>query len=204
MKPGLCVVLLAFVCSGIAACATTGSSSTYRLAVVALAEDPATRASFEDGLAAKLRADNYDAVASHNTVPAVTDFHDPGLARRLEDAGIQGVVMARPAAVGPGASLESVKGEVSAADYADMRAFASETSPAHDADDLVAVVHAGFYMIKDGRVELLSSGAVWLDEPVGSREEGIDKLQDLIVANMNRARPAARAYLGLPPLRSSD
>lgn len=181
-------------------CATTGAPTTYRLAVVALAEDPATRESFEDGLAAKLRADNYDAVASHTIVPSVTDFDDAGLGRRLEAAGIQGIVMARPAEVGPGSSIESVKGEIPASDYADMRAFASRISPAHDADDLVAVVHAGFYMIKDGRVERLSSGAVWLDEPVASREEGIDKLQDLIVANMNRARPAARDYLGLPPI----
>jgi hypothetical protein len=181
-------------------CATTDAPTTYRLAVVALAADPATREVFEDGLAAKLRADNYDAVASHTIIPAVTDFDDFGLASRLEEAGIQAIVMARPAEVGPGSSLESVKGQIPESDYADMRAFASRISPAHDADDLVAVVHAGFYMIRDSRVELLSSGAVWLDEPVASREEDIDKLQDLIVQNMNRARPAAREYLGLPPI----
>jgi hypothetical protein len=200
MKPGLHVALVASVCIALAACATSGTPSTYRLAVVALAADPATRETFEDGLAAKLRADNYDAVASHTIIPTVTDFDDAGLASRLEEAGVQAIVMARPAEVGPGASLESVKGRVSESDYQDMRAFASRISPAHDADDLVAVVHAGFYMIKSGRVELLSSGAVWLDEPVDTREEGIDKLQDLIVANMNRARPAAREYLGLPPI----
>jgi hypothetical protein len=200
MKPGLHVALVASVCIALAACATSGSPSTYRLAVVALAEDPATRELFEDGLAAKLQANNYDAVASHTIIPAVTDFDDFGLASRLEEAGIQAIVMARPAEVGPGASIESVKGRISASDYENMRAFAGRISPAHDADDLVAVVHAGFYMIRDGRVELLSSGAVWLDEPVASREEGIDKLQDLIVANMNRARPAAREYLGLPPI----
>jgi hypothetical protein len=200
MKPGLHVALVASVCIALAACATSGSPSTYRLAVVALAEDPATRELFEDGLAAKLQANNYDAVASHTIIPAVTDFDDFGLASRLEEAGIQAIVMARPAEVGPGASIEYVKGRISASDYENMRAFAGRISPAHDADDLVAVVHAGFYMIRDGRVELLSSGAVWLDEPVASREEGIDKLQDLIVANMNRARPAAREYLGLPPI----
>jgi len=194
------LTLLLAVSLALLSCATTEPPSTYRLAVVALVDDPATRTTFEDGLAAKLRAEKYDAVASHTIVPAVTDLDDPDLARRLESAGIQGIVMARPAAVGPGSSLESVKGEVSAAEYADMRAFASEISPAHDADDLVAVVHAGFYMIRDGRAEPLSSGAVWLDDPVASREEGIGKLQDLIVANMNRARPAARAYLGLPPI----
>jgi hypothetical protein len=200
MRPGLHIALVASVCIALAACATSGSPSTYRLAVVALAEDPATRQVFEDGLAAKLRADKYDAVASHTIIPAVTDFDDFGLASRLEEAGIQAIVMARPAEVGPGASIESVKGKIPESDYADMRAFASRISPAHDADDLVAVVHAGFYMIRDSRVELLSSGAVWLDEPVASREEGIDKLQDLIVQNMNRARPAAREYLGLPPI----
>ncbi|HEX7081800.1 MAG TPA: hypothetical protein VF329_12375 [Gammaproteobacteria bacterium] len=33
-----------------------------------------------------------------------------------------------------------------------------------------------------------------------TREEGIERLQDLIVANVDAARPAIRRLLGLPPL----
>jgi hypothetical protein len=186
------------------ACTNNGPATTepdtYRLALVALAEDAETRAAFEDGLAAKLGASDYDAVASRGIVPELPDLSQADLVPRLSQAGIQGIVMMRPAAIGPGSSLESVKDEVSAEEYNDMRAFARQVSPTHS-DELVAVVHTAFYMIRGNNAELLSSGAVWLDEPVASREEGIDKLQNLIVVNMNRARPTVREYLGLPPLQ---
>lgn len=172
----------------------------YKLAMVALTQDPAVRVEFEDGLAAKFRANDYDAVASHGIIPSVDDLDNTDIVRRLSEAGIQGIVMMKPAAVGPGSSLESVKGEVSEEDYGSMRRFAREISPSHDEDDLIAVIHTASYIIRDKRAELLSSGAVWLDQPVETQEEGIDKLQDLIVTNMNKARPAIREYLRMPPL----
>ena len=172
----------------------------YKLAMVTLVEDPATRAAFEDGLAAKFRANDYDAVASYDIIPAVSDLGNTDIVRRLSAAGVQGIVMMKPAAVGEGSSLESVKNEISSDIYADMRAFAREISPGTGEDDLVAVVHTAIYMIRDKRVEMLSAGAVWLDEPVDTPEEGIGKLQDLIVLNMNKMRPAVREYLGLPPI----
>ncbi len=173
----------------------------YKLAMVTLVEDPATRAAFEDGLAAKFRANDYDAVASYDIIPAVSDLGNTDIVSRLSDAGVQGIIMMKPAAVGEGSSLESVKNEISSDIYADMRAFAREISPpGKDEDELVAVVHTAIYVIRDKRVEMLSAGAVWLDEPVETREEGIGKLQDLIVLNMNKMRPAVREYLGLPPI----
>lgn len=173
----------------------------FKLALVALTEDPDVRVEFEDGLAAKFRANDYDAVASYELIPQVSDLDNADIARRLSDAGVEGIVMMRPAAVGPGSSLKSVRDEVSEEVYANMRAFAKEISPSHDEDDLIAVIHTASYIIRAGnRAELLSSGAVWLDKPVETQEEGIAKLQDLIVANMNKARPALREYLGLPPL----
>ncbi len=201
---GRYVVLMSLVLS-LAGCAASappaaGPSGTYRLALVALIDDPAIRAAFEDGLAAKLAASNYDAVPSHTMVPDAAALDDAGLVTDLAGRGMQGIVMMRPTSVGPGATLESVKNEISPAQYQDMRAFARAISPG-DGDELVAVVHTAFYVIKGKKDELLSSGAVWLDEPVASRDEGIDKLQDLIVANMNRARPAVRQHLGLPPIR---
>ena len=194
-------LLLAVVLGACSASApdSRGADETYRLALVALAQDPATRIEFEDGLAAKLAASNYDAVPSHNLIPVLEDVSGPNVVSRLARQGIQAVVVMHPAAVGPGASLEAVKNELSPADYADMRAFASRISPT-GSEDVVAVVHTAFYMLSGEDSELLSSGAVWLDEPPLSREDGMAKLEDLIVANMNRARPAVRAYLGLPPL----
>lgn len=49
-------------------------------------------------------------------------------------------------------------------------------------------------------IQAVSAGAVWLDEAVESQEQGIERLQDLIVANIDAARPAIRQHLGLPPL----
>lgn len=171
----------------------------YKIAVVALAEDLQTRAEFEDGLAAKLGQHDYDAVASHEIIPQVAELDDADVARRLSDAGVQAVLMMKPAAVGPGSTLESVRNDVSADVYANMRAFARETSPSQG-DELVAVVHTAIYLMAAETPELLSSGAVWLDEPVATREEGMAKLQDLVVLNMDKARPAVRQHLGLPPL----
>lgn len=199
------LVLCALLAAAVGACSTaaphaSGGDETYRLALVALAGDPATRIAFENDLAAKLAASHYDAVPSHTLIPELEDVSGPNVAARLADRGVQGVVLMRPAAVGPGASLEVLKSAFAPGDYADMRAFARRISPT-GSEDVVAVVHTAFYMLSGNESELISSGAVWLDEPPQSREDGIGKLQDLIVANMNRARPAVRSYLGLPPLQ---
>jgi hypothetical protein len=39
-----------------------------------------------------------------------------------------------------------------------------------------------------------------LDEPVKDRAEGIERLQDLIITNLDAARPEIREYFGMPPL----
>jgi len=80
-----------------------------------------------------------------------------------------------------------------------MRAFARELSASGE-EDLLEVVHLGLYLLSVHGWELVSSGAVWLDEPYPTREEGVERLQNLIVANVNGVRPAIRQHLGLPPL----
>ena len=80
-----------------------------------------------------------------------------------------------------------------------MQAFARELSSSGE-EDLLAVVHMGIYLIDEGRAQLISSGAVWLDEENQSQEVGIERLQKLIVTNINAIRPAIREHLGLPPL----
>lgn len=197
--PSCAVLMVTFSVCGVQA-ATSAEPMRYRIAMVALTEDPEVRRDFEEGLARKARAFQYDAVTSYDIVPEVTELDNEDVVSRLAEAGVQSIVMMKPAAVGPGSTLESVKDDVSDEVYANMRSFAREISPTDDDDELVAVIHTAIYMIRGKRTELLTSGAVWLDQPVETQEEGIDKLQDLIVANMNKARPAIRQYLGLPPL----
>ena len=172
---------------------------TVKMAVVALAAQPALRAEFEEGLVAKALEHDYDAVTSYDLVADVTDVDDADFIERLTSEGIGGVLMMRPAAVGAGSTLESVRDAVSPDIYTNMQAFARELS-ASDEKDLLAVVHMGIYLFGEDGAQLISSGAVWLDEEIPSQEEGIERLQNLIVVNINGIRPAIREHLGLPPL----
>lgn len=187
----------------IAACVVYSSEAqdvvTLKSAVVALAAEPALRAEFEDGLVEKARDLQYNAVPSYDLVPDVTDVDDRDFIRRMLTNGVGAVLMVRPASVGANASLESVKEAVSPTVYANMRAFARELSRSGE-EDLLAVVHLAIYLISIDGAELIGSGAVWLDEPAPSREEAIERLQNLIVANVDGVRPAIRDHLGLPPL----
>lgn len=169
---------------------------TYKAAVVALTDDTALRTEFERGLVAKAVGHDYDAVTSYDLVSNVSDRR---LLSKLAAEGVRAVLMLRPAAIGEGSSLESVRAEVSPATFASMRDFSRRVSPS-GATDLIAVVHMAAYVITEDGAELISSGAVWLDEPVTDRAEGVARLQDLVVANVDAARPAIRRRLGLPPL----
>ena len=172
---------------------------TFKAAIVALTGNSMVRQEFENGMVATAKAHRYDAITSYDRVPKVTDVRDRNFIKTLTAKGVQAVLMVRPAAVGPGASLDAVKKEVTPVMLADMRQFATEVSPSGP-NDLIAVVHLAIYMIDTGKPELVSSGAVWLDEPVKDRAEGIARLQDLIAANIDAARPAIRKHYGLPPL----
>jgi len=171
----------------------------YKSAVVALTDDPALRAEFERTLVAKAREHDYDAVTSYDLVPTVADVKSKDFVDTMLANGVKAVMMIRPAAIGPGASLDSVRKEVSPKALADMRDFAKKVSDS-DGNDLIAVVHMAIYLFYGGDPELISSGAVWLDEPVTDRAEAISRLQDLVVANVDAARPAIRRYYRLPPL----
>jgi hypothetical protein len=192
------IALIAFAC-----CFGWSSEAqdlvTLKSAVVALSAQPELRAEFEEGLVRKARELQYNAVPSYDLVPDVTDVDDRNFIKRMLTNGVGAVLMVRPAAVGPDASLESVKDSVSPGVYMNMRAFARELSPSGE-DDILAVVHLAIYLISIDGAELISSGAVWLDEPNPSRDEAIERLQNLIVANVDGVRPAIRKHLGLPPL----
>ena len=171
----------------------------YKTAVVALVEDPAVRADFEEGLAAKFREHNYDSMPTYNFVPDIAEVDDAGFAQRLAEEGIQAILMLRPAAIGAGSTLESVRDEVSPEIYSDIEAFAREIS-ASGGEDLFVVVHMAIYLITEDGVELISSGASWLEEEAESREQGTEQLQNLIVGIVNKTRPLLRQRLGLAPL----
>jgi hypothetical protein len=172
---------------------------TYKSAVVALTEDAELRRSFETEVAAIAKSRAYDAVTSYDITSDVQSLDTDAFLEALASRGIQAVLMVRPAAVGEGASLESVRNEVSSRTFSDMQRFARRPS-GPGAAELIAVVHLAIYTLVDRKPELVSAGAVWLDEPVADRAEGIKRLQELILANVDAVRPSIRRHLKLPPL----
>ena len=192
--------LIAFGLAFVAGAAFAQDTVTLKSTVVVLTTDPEFRTGFEDDLVAKARERQYNAVASHEFVPDVGDVNDRDFIRRMLTNGIGAVLMIRPADSGPGASLESVRDSVDPAVFANMRRFAGELSRSGE-DDIVAVVHLAIYLISIDGAELIGSGAVWLDEPSPSRAAGIERLENLIVANVDGVRPAIRRHLGLSPLQ---
>lgn len=202
-KPGNSMACRVALCLFIGCFALSSEAQdlvTLKSAVVTLAAQPQLRAEFENGLVRKARELQYNAIPSYDLVPDVTDVDNRDFIKRMLTNGVGAVLMVRPAAVGADASLDSIKDAVSPTVYANMRAFARELSPSGE-EDILAVVHLAIYLISIDGAELISSGAVWLDEPNPSREEGIERLQDLIVANVNGVRPAIRQHLGLPPIQ---
>jgi hypothetical protein len=195
-----------YICAAIglatAACGQGRENRIFKAAVVALTTDPALRAEFERGLVAKAREHNYDAVTSYDLVPGVTDVRSREFVDTMLANKIDVVLLVRPAAVGPDSSLDSVRKEVSAKTLTDMHDFAKKVSDS-DGDDLIAVVHLALYLFYGRDPEVISSGAVWLDEPVADRAEGVSRVQDLVVENIDAARPAIRRYYRLAPIESA-
>jgi len=171
----------------------------YKTAVVALTEDSALRADFERQVVAKARERNYDAITSYDLAPTVTDVDNREFVDTMLANKVDVVLLIRPAAIGPGSSLDSVRKEVNAKTLTDMRDFAKKVSDS-DGDDLIAVLHMGVYLFYGRDPVVISSGAVWLDEPVQDRAEGITRLQDLVLDNIDAARPAIRRYYRLAPV----
>jgi hypothetical protein len=172
---------------------------SLKSAVVTLHARPELRAQFEEGLVAKARELNYDAVTTYDFLPDVDTMAAGELVAQLSAHGVGAVLMIRPAAVGEGSTLESVRDAVSPEVLASMQAFARDLSDS-GRDEVLSVVHLAIYLIRDDGASLLSSGAVWLDEPNPSSAAGIERLQNLIVANVEAVRPAIREHLGMAPL----
>jgi len=202
MQSSLKVLCLCLALGVMASASGQGRENrVFKAAVVALTDDAELRADFEREIVAKALERNYDAITSYDLVPDVTDvdnreFVDTMLANRVEV-----VLLLRPAAIGPGSSLDSVRREVSAKTLTDMRKFAKNVSES-GGDDLIAVIHMAVYLFYGRDLEVISSGAIWLDEPVEDRTEAIERLQDLTLDNIDAARPSIRRYYRLAPIGS--
>jgi len=179
--------------------AVSGEVVVYKAAVVALVDDPAVRADFEEGLVAKFSEHNYDAHTTYDFLPDTTGVDDAGFSKRLAEEGIQIILMMRPAAIGAGSTLESVRDQVTPEIYSDIEAFAGEISPS-GGEDLFVVVHMAIYLVTEDGAELVSAGASWLEGEAESREQRVEQLQDLIFGIVNKSRPLLRKRLGLAPL----
>ena len=177
--------------------------ATLRSAVVVLVDETQTRMALEDELVELARGHRYDAISSHTIVPDLADLSDEEVLSTLAGGGVRTVLMLRPASIGQGSSLESVRASISPSLFANMHAFADAVSPS-GSDDLIAVIHMAIYALNETGAELVSSGAVWLDETVESREQGIERLENLILANVDAVRPAIREHFGLPPLPAEE
>jgi hypothetical protein len=192
----LCVC--AALCVAAAASGQGRENKIYKAAVVALTQDPALRADFERQFVVKAREHNYDAVTSYDLVPTITDVRNKAFVDTMLANKIDILLLVRPAAIGPGASLDSVRKEVSAKTLTDMRDFAKKVSGS-TGNDLIAVIHQAVYLFYGREPEVISSGAVWLDEPVQDRAEAIARLQDLMLENLDAARPGIRRFYRMNP-----
>jgi hypothetical protein len=174
----------------------------FKAAVVALTNDSELRADFERQIVTKARERNYDAITSFDLVPDVSDVNNRAFVDAMLANDVDVVLLLRPAAIGPGSSLDSVRKEVSAKTLTNMRGFAKKVSNS-DGDDLIAVVHMAAYLFYGRDLEVISSGAIWLDEPVQDRAEAILRLQDLTLDTIDAARPSIRRYYRLAPVGSA-
>jgi hypothetical protein len=176
------------------------TASGVKSAVVVLIDDLELRIDLETRLVAKALVNGYDAVTTFDLFTEMNDVNDSRFTRTLAEKDIEAVLVLRPIAIGEGSALESVSNEVSSGLLARIHEFAGEARTP-DSGDVIAVVHLAIYRLEDGDANLVSSGAVWLDQEVADRNEGIERLQNLIIDNVNAVRPAIRRHFGLPRLQ---
>jgi hypothetical protein len=183
----------------LASFASVQTATGVKSAVVVLIDDAELRIDLETRLVAKALENRYDAVTTFDLVTEMNDVNDSRFTRALAEKGIEAVLVIKPAAIGEGSAVESVSDEVSSGLLARIREFAGEVSTP-DSGGVIAVVHLAIYTLEDGDANLVSSGAVWPDQNVADRNEGIERLENLIIDNVNAVRPEIRRHFGLPRL----
>jgi hypothetical protein len=192
--------LLAAAC-GRPALAQSRADDVGKFAVVALVDDPKLRADLEDGVAAKLGGHELDAVPSHaGLAPKVREVAKADCLAALNGKHFAGVLMLRPAPLGPGSSLKTVRSSVTPQMLKDFRGFAKLVSRI-DGAEAPAVVHIAVYLLEDGEPRLFTAGATWLDSDAGSRGEAVARLENLVALNLEGAAPAIRQAAAAEPRR---
>tara|TARA_R110000822_G_scaffold159476_30_gene299645 strand:- start:10038 stop:10415 length:378 start_codon:yes stop_codon:yes gene_type:complete len=88
-----------------------------KFTVVALSKEHNIRRDFENELVKNLRANNYDAIASHSRLPDISSLRDPALRLKLQEEGIQGVLLLRPIDIGEQASITSAQKQITPMEY---------------------------------------------------------------------------------------
>lgn len=174
------------------------SNQRLKFTVVALSKEQDVRHSFENELVKNLKADQYNAIASHLLIEDLPDFTKPDVYKRLREKGIQGVLLLMPIDVGEQASIKSAKTRVWSTTYDSIEAFVNGYRGGNF--NTQAVVQVSGFLLSENQSSNFWQGVIWLDDTVETREEGIARLSGLVLSNLNASRTYLRNLLGLEPL----
>ena len=191
------VLCLTLACTAFLRTEAAGPTS---LAVVALVDDAKLRADIEDGVAAKLDGKELDLLGSHGLGSKVSDVAGKEFLAELEKRKIGGLLVLRPAPVGAETSLATVRAAITPEMLRDFRDFARRVSRIAP-EDAPIVMHIAVYVLGEGEPRLLTAGATWLDREPATRDEAVERLDELVALNIERAAPQIRAALAAKPAR---
>jgi hypothetical protein len=171
-----------------------------KFAVMALADQDDTRREFENQLVVRLRDDRYDATASYALIPDLEALGSNSVRQALLDVGIHAILILRPLEVAEGVALSPADLRLNPEEFTSVSRFISAYR-GHDFDLRTVVQIAGFMLDPDAS-RLFWHGVIWLDDPVETQQNRIDRIVDLVQFNLNQSRSALREQLGYPPLRN--
>ena len=185
----------------LSACTQSKVPDVYiaKFVVVAITDNIDDRTEVENEVSAKLQSHGFDAVPSHQLVSGEFRIQDNSFRKQLINQGVIAILALRPIEVGPDSSIKSVENYVPSSDYSVVEDFVAE----YRGDNFTTrgVVEVGGFGLTQSETVKIWQGVVWLDGEVASREAGIAKLSDLILANLQKWRPQLRESAGLPPLK---
>lgn len=182
--------------------AAESTDQRLKFMVVAVSDEADIRSDFEGALVERLKADNYDAVSSHTLLPSLSDFSHPNTSQELQKKGIQGILLLTPIDVGEQASIKSVKPHLWPKSYGSIESFVHGYRDGNF--DTQVVLQVSGFLISENNLSNFWQGIIWLDDTVTTRQEGIAKLSELVLSNLNASRPYLRKLLGFEPLHSDS
>lgn len=193
IRGGRLALILLIGCTG-AATVPAAQETAAGFAVVALVDDGELRAELEDGTAAKLEEGDLKALPSHEIVGDVGDVAGRKFLAVLGRRKLAGLLVLRPAPLGPETSLTTVRAAITPQMLRDFGGFAKRVSHIGP-EEAPAVVHIAVYLLDGGDPRLLTAGATWLDAEPESRSDAAARLETLVALNIEQAAPAIRQAL---------